>query len=109
MASNGHFTLVRFKDDAQHITGVAELADASTSLQQVRAWAAAHPEEQFVVFDRDLRPVPRAQLEQLAKAGAPEPPAAARRTRGAATGRMARTRPSQHSRVHTTRTQQARG
>lgn len=66
------YTLVRFKDDPQHITGVSQARTAEEALSLMDAWASAHPDHTTVVFDPKNTPVNRKTLAEsaIAKAGA---------------------------------------
>jgi hypothetical protein len=56
------FTLVRFQDSPQHLTGVSQARTALEALDQLRAWDGAYPADTTVVFDPQNRPLERQQL-----------------------------------------------
>jgi hypothetical protein len=66
------YTLIRFKDDPQHITGVSQARTAEEALSLMDAWASAHPDHTTVVFDPKNTPVNRRTLTEgvAAKDGA---------------------------------------
>lgn len=63
------YTLVRFKDDPQHITGVAQARTADEALSLLDTWGNHYPEHTTVVFDPKNAPVNR---RTLAESGAGE-------------------------------------
>lgn len=65
------FTLVRFRDTPQHLTGVAQARTAQETLTLLQTWAGQYPAETTVVFDPDNRPLTRTQLEERATRGEP--------------------------------------
>ncbi len=60
------FTLVRFRGDPQHLTGVSEARTAREALDQCMAWEERYPGDTVIVFAPDQQPIIRAQLEFLA-------------------------------------------
>ncbi len=62
------YTLVRFKDAPQHITGVSQARTASDALGQMETWERNFPEDTIVVFDPKNTPVARDALRSAAVA-----------------------------------------
>lgn len=68
MAVAQWFTLVRFREDPSHLTGVAQARDAREALGLVEQWQEHFPDDTTVVFDPQNKPVERTLLESLAEA-----------------------------------------
>ncbi|HEY7294025.1 MAG TPA: hypothetical protein VH916_03245 [Dehalococcoidia bacterium] len=66
MATGQWFTLVRFRGDPTHLTGVAQTRNARETLTLLDAWDARYPEETTVVFDPQNKPLERSLIEWLA-------------------------------------------
>ncbi len=60
------YTLVRFKDAPQNITGVSQAKTAADALTQLEAWERDHASETTVVFDPKNVPVNRKTLSESA-------------------------------------------
>lgn len=58
------YTLVRFKDDPQHLTGVSQTRTAAEALALVADWTSAYPDHTTVVFDPKNAPVNRRTLAE---------------------------------------------
>ncbi|HZQ35748.1 MAG TPA: hypothetical protein VFD32_07435 [Dehalococcoidia bacterium] len=56
------YTLVRFKDDPQHITGVSQARTPEEALSLMDTWGNAYPDHTTVVFDPKNAPVNRRAL-----------------------------------------------
>ncbi len=56
------YTLVRFKDDPQHITGVSQARTPEEALAVIDSWGSAYPDHTTVVFDPKNKPVNRKAL-----------------------------------------------
>jgi hypothetical protein len=67
MSTGQWYTLVRFRADPQHLTGVSQARTAQEALTQFSAWEQAFPDDTIVVFDRENRPLTSTQLEALAR------------------------------------------
>jgi hypothetical protein len=62
------YTLLRFRDTTEHLTGIAEVGTAAEAISLVTAWAAQFPADAVVVFDPDQAPI---RLAALARADSP--------------------------------------
>jgi len=60
------YTLVRFKDDPQHITGVSQARTPAEALTLMDAWGNSFPDHTTVVFDPKNTPVNRKMLAESA-------------------------------------------
>ncbi len=60
------YTLVRFKEAPQNITGVSQAKTAADALSQLDAWERDHAGETTVVFDPKNVPVNRRSLSESA-------------------------------------------
>ena len=60
------YTLVRFKDAPQHITGVSQAKTAADALNQMETWERDFPGETTVVFDPKNAPINRRTLTETA-------------------------------------------
>jgi len=60
------YTLVRFKDAPQHITGVSQAKTAGDALLLMESWEQGFPGETTVVFDPKNAPVNRKALSDSA-------------------------------------------
>lgn len=76
MATGQWFTLVRFCDRPEQLTGVSQARTAEEALRLLERWADAFPADTAVVFDPRNRALPRQQLEYLAAGLRPPGPAA---------------------------------
>jgi hypothetical protein len=66
MAAEQWYTLVRFQQTPQQLTGVSQARTADEALMQAQAWEEHFPVDTTVVFGPDNRPMDRTQLEYLA-------------------------------------------
>jgi hypothetical protein len=66
MSADQWFTLVRFRDDPQHLTGVSQARTAQEALDQLTAWDEAYPAETTIVFDPEQHPLDRPVLLERA-------------------------------------------
>jgi hypothetical protein len=66
MSAGQWFTLVRFRGDPQHLTGVSQPRTAREALDLLTSWEQAYRDDTTVVFDPDQRPLERSTLEYLA-------------------------------------------
>jgi hypothetical protein len=76
MPTGQWYTLVRFHQRPEQLTGVSQARSAQEALAQVWAWDQAHPADTTVVFGQDNHPVALEQLEYLAAGLRPPGPAA---------------------------------
>src|SRR5438270_7901404 len=60
------YTLVRFKDAPQNITGVSQAKTAADALDQFEMWEREFPDDTTVVFDPKNAPVNRRTLHEAA-------------------------------------------
>ncbi len=60
------YTLVRFKDAPQHITGVSQTRTPDEALSLMDAWTREFPDHTTVVFDPKNAPVNRRALADAA-------------------------------------------
>jgi len=60
------YTLVRFKEAIQNITGVSQAKTAADALGQLETWESEFPGETTVVFDPKNAPVQRRALAEAA-------------------------------------------
>jgi hypothetical protein len=60
------YTLVRFKDAPQHITGVSQVKTAADALNLLETWEQGFPSDTTVVFDPKNQPVNRRGLTETA-------------------------------------------
>ncbi|HLZ72399.1 MAG TPA: hypothetical protein VKV26_21045 [Dehalococcoidia bacterium] len=58
------YTLVRFKDAPQHITGVSQTRTAAEALVLMDTWEREFPDQTTVVFDPKNAPVTRKTLAE---------------------------------------------
>lgn len=65
------YTLVRFKEAPQNITGVSQAKTAADALAQLDAWERDYAGETTVVFDPKNAPVNRKTLTELASRVSP--------------------------------------
>lgn len=72
------YTLVRFKDAPQHITGVSQARTAGEAFGQMEAWEHNFPEDTVVVFDPKNIPVARRDLAHAAATAGVDGPVASK-------------------------------
>jgi hypothetical protein len=66
MTAGQWYTLIRFHQTPDHLTGVAEACTAQEALQLLDGWAERYPADTTRVFTPEQRPIERAELEYAA-------------------------------------------
>lgn len=66
MPAQQWYTLVRFKDTPEHLTGVSETRTAADAVRLVGTWEESFPADTVVVFDPQRKPMSQRALHDAA-------------------------------------------